>query len=173
MMAKEIQREYERLAELISPLSPSERKIKAIEGKSIDDLIAYQIGWGSCLIRWYEAGVNGEMPEMPGEGFSKWDYTSIARHFYCKYASAPDLDEKFRQIVLRIIDIAHKEEQSLDKTGIWPWCTLPSGKEWTLGKWIRVNTIAPYKRAYSLIKKFLKVRSGQRGAPDGRSPISR
>jgi hypothetical protein len=164
MIAQDIRREYERLSALVSPLPAALRKIKAIDGISIDDLIAYQIGWGSCLIRWYEAGIKGETPEMPGEGFTKWDYKAIARHFYIKYneASTQERDEMFRQIAMRIIDIAEKEHQfgRLDKTGVWPWCTLPSGKEWTLGKWIRVNTFAPYRRAYSLIKKYLNLRSG-------------
>lgn len=52
---------------------------------SITDHIAYQIGWGKCLIGWYESGIKGEVPIMPGEGFSIWDYTAIARHFYKKY----------------------------------------------------------------------------------------
>ena len=52
---------------------------------SVADLIAYQMGWGKWVIQWYEAGANGEKPQKPGEGFSVWDYTEIAKHFYEKY----------------------------------------------------------------------------------------
>jgi hypothetical protein len=48
-----------------------------------------------------------------------------------------------------------KEHHSgnLQRIGIWPWCTLKSGKDWPLYKWVQVNSVAPYKRAISLIKK--------------------
>ena len=48
------------------------------------------------------------------------------------------------------------ETGNLNKIGVWPWCTLASGKQWPLSKWIRVNTVSPYKRAASMIRKFLK-----------------
>lgn len=56
-----------------------------------------------------------------------------------------------------ILDIVETENQTdnLDRTGVWPWCNLPSGKQWPLNKWIRVNTASLYKRAFSLVKKNL------------------
>ena len=56
-------------------------------------------------------------------------------------------------IVIEIVQIVEQESVSgnLDKLGVWKWCNLKSGKQWPLRKWIRVNTIAPYKRAYKLL----------------------
>jgi hypothetical protein len=156
-LSQEIQREYDRLTQLIATIRASSRNLKIIEGPggkiSLTDLIAYQIGWGRCVIRWYETGIKGEMPEMPGEGFSSWNYTGIARHFYEKYHN--DQDRVFHEVVLKLVEIVEKEHQkgNLEKLGIWPWCTLQSDKQWPLSKWIRVNTCAPYKRAHALIKK--------------------
>jgi len=163
-LSLEIQRESDRLMELVTPLSSSIRNAKEIDGTvgkvSVADLIAYQIGWGSCLIRWYEAGIKYEMPEMPGEGFSKWDYVAIARHFYKKYQydQGEQQNRAFHQVVSQILAIVEKEHQTgnLERLGVWPWCTLASGKEWPLSKWVRVNTCAPYKRARSLIKGYLR-----------------
>lgn len=45
------------------------------------------------------------------------------------------------------------QDIQLDQRGIWAWCTLASGKQWPLSKWIRVKTASPYKRAVQLIKK--------------------
>ena len=127
---------------------------------SVADLVAYQIGWDKLLIDWYEAGLEGKMPLMPGEGFARWDYVGLAKHFYAKYAydSGPEQLKKLHNVVLLIIEIVEKEYKSgnLDKMGVWLWCTLRSGKQWPLSKWIMVNTVAPYKRAVSLVKKFLK-----------------
>lgn len=156
-LSQEIQREYNRLTKLIASVPSSARNLKKIDGTggkvSISDLIAYQIGWGLCVIRWYETGIKGEMPEMPGEGFSKWDYSAIAHHFYQKYQG----EQAFQRVVFRLIEIVEKEYQTgnLEKIGVWPWCTLSSGKQWPLSKWIRVNTCAPYRRAYGLIRKSI------------------
>ena len=97
---------------------------------------------------------------MPGDGFSKWDYKAIAQHFYQKYSYSLKAQymEEFSKTVSKIIDIAEREDiaGNLDKIGIFVWCKLRSSKEWPLSKWIKVNTIAPYKRAFLLIKKGIK-----------------
>lgn len=163
-LIRDIQKAYDQLIEIIHTLPVSKRGNKLIEGAggkiSVSNLVAYQIGWGKCLIRWYEAGIKGEQPEMPGNGFLKWDYVAIAKHFYQRYnydASSQQL-KIFQEVVSQILQIAQKEQQTgnLDQEGIWPWCTLPSGKNWPLSKWIQVNTVSPYKRAIRLIRKAEK-----------------
>lgn len=88
-LSHEILKQYLGLIEVLTSLPFSFRDLKEIEGTggnvSISDIIAYQIGWGTCLIRWYAAGIKQEVPEMPGEGFSNWHYVTIAHHFYQKY----------------------------------------------------------------------------------------
>src|SRR5262245_19701209 len=113
----EIQWKYDRLVKMISNIDPSNRTTKMIDGTggkiSVADLIAYQIGWGNCLVRWYETGVKGEVPEMPGDGFSSWNYTAIAKHFYEKYCydSSDQQMKMFHQTysrILRITEIEYK-----------------------------------------------------------------
>lgn len=152
----------ENLLNVLAKIHFEDRQKKTIEftgGKaSVRDIIAYQIGWGKLLISWYEAGIRGEAPEMPGEGFTSLDYVGLAQHFYTKYSyeSPQEQEEVFKQVVARIIEIAEKEHKmgNLEKIGVWSWCTLKSGKQWPLSKWITVNTVAPYKRAIALIKKL-------------------
>lgn len=104
--------------------------------------------------------LKAKKPAMPGEGFTKWDYVGIAQHFYIKYQfdSCKEQEQEFHNTIQRILAFVETEYQTgnLDKLGIWPWCTLPSGKQWTLHKWVTVNTVAPYKKASTLIKKFIK-----------------
>lgn len=145
-LKEEIQIAFEKLVNAVE---------SATDKQKASDVVAYNIGWGKCLIRWYEAGIKGEMPEMPGEGFSKWDYEGLKKHFHQKYRV--DGREKqmvvFRDVVDKIIQIVDEEEENLQKLGVWEWCTLRSGKQWPLEKWIRVNTIAPFKRSASELKK--------------------
>jgi hypothetical protein len=164
VLSQEILREYFRLMEVVTPSPVAARIQKRVAGSgenvSISDLIAYQIGWGKCLIRWYEVGIRQEASQMPGEGFSNWDYKSIAHHFYQKYQydSFQEQENVFHQVVTRILEIVEEEFKKgrLDKLGVWSWCTLRCGKKWPLSKWVKANTSSPYKRATLMIKRSYK-----------------
>lgn len=141
-LSQEIQKQYSRLINSVIPLSASSRILRELEGTggkvSVADLIAYQIGWGRCVIQWNEAGIKGEKPVMPCEGFSGWDYVGIAEHFYMKnrYDGFREQERDFHATVLQILNIVEKEYLSgnLDREGVWAWCTLQSGKQWPLLK---------------------------------------
>jgi hypothetical protein len=159
-----LQAEYGTLLKTIAQVPFKLHKIKAIDGTeskvSISDLIAYQIGWGTLLISWYAAGIEGKMPEMPGDGFKDWDYVGLAQRFYAKYQYADAKEQldalyKITQTILKIID-TEDQKGNLDKLGVWQWCTTETGQQWPLSKWIEMNTVAPYKRATALIRKFAK-----------------
>jgi hypothetical protein len=162
-LSKAIQVEYNKVVALIE-LAQAHRAEVGIEGTggkiTITQLVAYQIGWGKLLVGWYEAGLKGVMPQMPGDGFETWDYAGLAHHFYnaYHYKSAAQQDQVFRDVVIKILDIVEAEyiTQNLDRVGIWDWCTLRSGKKWPLSKWVQVNTVAPYKKAAGSIRKLLK-----------------
>ncbi len=163
-LSDSITKEYNALITVLSDVPPILWQSKSINGTggtiTARDLVAYQIGWATLLIGWYQAGLNNTVPQMPGEGFTTWDYTGLALHFYKKY-HCKSLDKQlalFHTVVQEIIAIVEHEHRqgNLDALGIWSWCTLPSGKQWPLSKWIRVNTSSPYKRARGLIKTLLK-----------------
>ena len=164
-LGEEIKKEFNKLFSLVSCVELPFRLVKRFEGTggkvSIADLVAYQIGWGKLLIGWYEAGLKGVVPQMPGEGFVKWDYVGLAQLFYEKYHFDGNKKQlqNFLRVVEKILIIVDYEFQTknLDKEGVWDWCTLSSGKEWPLSKWVRVNTIAPYKKASRAIARSLKV----------------
>ena len=163
LLAEEISKAFEVLKTHAAKIPLEKRREKCLEGTdgqiSISDLIAYQIGWGQLLIHWYESGLQGQVPDMPGEGFLVWDYVGLANHFYQKYhldGGTKQL-ELFRKTVGEVLSIVQNESASgqLEKTGVWEWCTLKSGKQWPLSKWIQVNTVAPYKKAAALIRRLL------------------
>jgi hypothetical protein len=164
LLGKKIYQQSEQFISLSLQVSENWRTRKEIEGTggkiNLSDLIAYQIGWGKLLLSWYECGLKGKKPVMPGEGFSTWDYVGLARHFSVKYGDPKLLRQiqVFRETVNKILDMIETESQSgdLERIGIWSWCTLASGKAWPLSKWITVNTLSPYKRACSMIRRFLK-----------------
>lgn len=164
LLSKSIIHEYNKLLHAITQVPQKYHAIKSINATggqvSIRDIIAYQIGWGTLLLSWYNAGIKGKMPAMPGEGFTKWDYVGLAKHFYKKYhySSLEEQLQYFKELVQEIILIVETEYKTgnLEKLGVWDWGTLKSGKQWPLSKWITINTVAPYERATTLINKFCK-----------------
>jgi hypothetical protein len=164
VLGKSIKSEYNKLVKLISLVPKKKRYDEDIKGTggwiSINDLIAYQIGWGNLLINWYEMGISGKNPEMPGDGFNKWDYKNLALHFYDKYyyKSNNKYDKIFFETVTTIIEIADEADNNnqLNIPGFWDWTVLKSGKVWPLSKWIIINTVAPYKKASLYVKSFLR-----------------
>lgn len=165
-LSQAIQKEYNKLLKLVAKIPEKDRHAKLMDGNnnfgkiSVNDIIAYQIGWGNLVIGWYQAGIRNQMPEMPGEGFATWDYEGLAHLFYRKYQykNFDDQAKQFFRVVKQIIDIVEKEfaTGNLDKEGVWSWCTLSSGSQWPLSKWITINTAAPYKSGAALIKKTFK-----------------
>lgn len=163
-LSKEILGSYHSLVSSISKISPEHRNTEYMDGTggkvSVCDIVAYQIGWGKLLIGWYECGLLEQSPEMPGEGFLSWDYVGLAQYFYNKY-HLKGLNQQLTELeklVEAIIAIVEKEHKNcrLNKLDVWSWCTLKSGKQWPLSKWIRVNTVAPYKKASASVRKLFR-----------------
>jgi hypothetical protein len=160
-----IQKTYNALRDAVSKIdtdSYCKKNIEWTSGKvSSADIIAYQIGWGTALLEWYHAGIANRKIEMPGHGFSTWDYAGLAAYFYQKYGNTHPHEQlkQFHDVVQKIISIIEKEYETgnLEKIGVWQWCTLKSGKAWPLSKWVQVNTVAPYKRAVTSLKKIKKI----------------
>lgn len=168
-LGKKIQSSYNKLITEVSKVPIQLYPDKKINDRgkmvSVSDIIAYQIGWGCLLLGWYAAGLEGKVPQMPGEGFAKWDFNALAKHFYHKYACdiADEQLQLFHTVVRQIISIVEREENmgNLNKLGVWAWCRLKSGKEWPLSKWIQVNTVAPYQKACRWLKLYKQDRKTQ------------
>lgn len=165
LLSDEIATAYNNLVDVVDRIPNQQFYEKTIEvtgeePTSVADSMAYQIGWGTLLIGWYNAGIAKKDVVMPGDDFTTWDYVGIAKHFSEKYRYQDKSTtlEAFYSVVAEIIAIVKKEEKkngNLNRLGIWSWCTLGSGKQWPLSKWVEVNTVAPYKRARLLISSAI------------------
>ncbi|MFT4665749.1 MAG: hypothetical protein ACI8YQ_001471 [Polaribacter sp.] len=120
---------------------------------SIENLLAYLIGWGELLLKWQDKKEKGEEVVFPEEGY-KWNELGLLAQKSYKDYGAEDfekLQKKLEQTVQRILELVAKtEEQDLYER---PWY----GK-YPLGRMIQLNTSSPYKNARSRIRKWKKVR---------------
>ncbi len=162
-LAQNIQKEYNKLVTTLAQVDKETRQAKKISGTggliSVSDLVAYQIGWVRRVIEWYESGVRGQPMIMPGDGFTTWSYTEMAKQFYETYHldGWTEQDKEFHRVTRRVLEIVEEAYQNntLDKKEVWPWQQLKSGVWWPLSKWVQVNTVAPFKKATASVNSIL------------------
>ncbi len=156
-LLKAISENYKKLATELSNIPIELTVIKELDGHSkntvmsINDLIAYLVGWGQLVLKWIDKKSNGLDVDFPETGY-KWNQLGLlAQKFYKDYEQDDFLTlqsklDKTTNEILKLIE--SKTNQELYQT---PWYD-----KWTLGKMIQLNTSSPFKNAKDRIRKWKK-----------------
>ena len=131
----------------------ADARIPDVDGVSPADRLAYQIGWGRCLLNWDQSERDGHEPAMPAEGFGWKDLGALAQSFYDEYdtRSIAWLRKTFRATVADVEAMIDRlTDDELFQIGRRDW----AGDKWPVVKWIQVNTIAPYRSARTKVRAF-------------------
>jgi uncharacterized protein (TIGR03083 family) len=153
----ESQQEYEALESLLAGLPPEQMVAPGALGEwSVKDVLAHLYEWQQMLLRWYEAGLRGETPPTPADGY-KWNQLSaLNQRIYEQYLDWP-LDQ-----VLEAFRASHHKtfawiqslpEADLLTPGLYPWM-----KTGALIGYISSNTGNHYRWARSEMGKALRPR---------------
>jgi len=120
---------------------------------SINNLVAYLVGWGQLVLKWNDKKSKGIEVDFPETGF-KWNELGLlAQKFYKDYekddfkALIEKLDKTTKEI-LKLIK--HKTNKELYETAWYD--------KWTFGKMIQLNTSSPFKNAKDRIRKWKKIK---------------
>ncbi|PSU48341.1 hypothetical protein C9J12_12050 [Photobacterium frigidiphilum] len=129
----------------------------AIEGNvkgtaiSVCDTLAYLIGWGKLVLKWYSLQSQGQSVDFPETGY-KWNQLGLlAQSFQKDYQNwdYPSLQSEFttttQDILLLVV--------SLDNHALYgvSWY-----EKWTLGRMIQFNTSSPMKNVRTKVRRFKK-----------------
>ena len=121
---------------------------------SVNDLLAYLIGWGELVLKWVQARRAGADPDFPETGY-KWNALgALAQKFYSDYAmlSYQERMERLETVKTQILGVVDEEAgKGLYEPGWY-------GK-WSLGRMIQFNTSSPYANARGRLRKWKKSRS--------------
>jgi hypothetical protein len=118
---------------------------------SINDLVAYLVGWGQLVLKWNKMKSKGIDVDFPETGYKWNELGQLALKFYKDYERdnfktlTAKLDKTTNEI-LKLIE--NKTNEELYET---PWYD-----KWTLGKMIQLNTSSPFKNAKDRIRKWKK-----------------
>ena len=148
---------YEKLKNEVSSIPHHLATVNELEGHSkdtmisINNLLAYLVGWGELVLKWNHRMDNRKPTEFPEKGFKWNELGKLAQKFYEDYKGddfvtlLSKLDETVKAIS-RLI-----EGKSNDQLYGVQWY----GK-WTLGRMIQLNTSSPYSNARSRIRRWRK-----------------
>ena len=154
-LLQESQKEYELLNILLDSIPEKKWTLPGVMGDwSIKDILAHLYEWQRMFFIWYEAGLRGEMPQTPAEGF-KWNQLpALNQKIYQEYRNIPLLD------VQNIIHTSHQKVMqligSLSETQLFSPGPYSWTKSSTLESYITANTGRHYRWARTGIRRGLK-----------------
>jgi hypothetical protein len=131
--------------------------VKELEGHvkdsvmSVNNLIAYLIGWGNLVLKWVEKKDKNEYVDFPETSFKWNELGKLAQKFYVDYEKDDFITsiEKLDKTVSEILSIIDKKTNEELYQVSWY-------DKWTLGRMIQFNTSSPYSNARGRIRKWRK-----------------
>lgn len=120
---------------------------------SINNLVAYLVGWGQLVLKWNNKKSKGHKVDFPETGF-KWNELGLlAQKFYTDYEKDDfkTINEKLDNTTNEILKLIESKTNKELYEMAWY-------DKWTLGKMIQLNTSSPFKNAKDRIRKWKKVK---------------
>ena len=120
---------------------------------SIDNLVAYLVGWGQLVLKWNDKKEKGLHVDFPETGFKWNELGQLAQKFYKDYEKDDfkTLNEKLDKTTNEILKLIES------KTNVELY-ELAWYDKWTFGKMIQLNTSSPFKNAKDRIRKWKKTK---------------
>lgn len=152
-----INKNFDKLMRYLNTLPPELTSAKSMDGHaagttmSVDDLVAYLLGWNRLVVKWITADANGLPVDFPETGY-KWNQLGLlAQKFYSDYSA---LNYQARLTALQAVkdDIVALIDRRTDAELYGaPWYT-----KWTMGRMISFNTSSPYANAAGRLRAWAK-----------------
>ncbi len=158
-LLKAIVDNYKKLTVELSGIPINLTEKKELDGHSkntlmsINDLLAYLVGWGQLVLKWNDKKSKGLKVDFPETGFKWNELGQLAQKFYKDFEKDDfeRLNEKLNKTTSEIIKLVEsKTNKELYETAWYD--------KWTLGKMIQLNTSSPFKNAKDRIRKWKKMK---------------
>ncbi len=159
-LVKSIIDNYKKLTAELSTISTDLTTKKELEGHSkstlmsINDLVAYLVGWGQLVLKWNDRKSKGLDVDFPETGY-KWNELGLlAQKFYSDYEKDDfkTLHTKLDKTTTEILKLIES------KTNIELY-EMAWYNKWTFGKMIQLNTSSPFKNARDRIRNWKKIKN--------------
>ena len=145
---------FAKLQAEIEAAGPRAGSLPRVDDWTVKDLLAVRVWWTEHVIDWIEAGLRGETPVTPAEGY-RWRETprlnaDIVRK--SRRESYRSLRTRLQHAFERVMDtIDSLDDRQLLGVGAFAWV----GK-YPVSRWLSINTARQYTTARSFIRRALK-----------------
>lgn len=125
-------------------------------------ILAYQVGWTTCLLQWENLEREGKKAITPDEGY-KWNKLGdLYENFNEKYStfSLKMLRKQLRknvELIYNMLDTMSEEEVFLPHQRKWA-DEATSKAAWEVYKFIHINTVAPFTNFRAKLRKYKKIK---------------
>lgn len=154
-LIKDIQDTHKKLLADLENIPEALTRDKVIEGNikdvpvSICDTLAYLIGWGKLVLKWYQRTSNNEAVDFPETGY-KWNQLGqLAHKFHADYEnwSFSHLRNTYVAVENELLSLVN----NLSNAQLYeqPWYD-----KWPLGRMIQFNTSSPNKNVSRKIRAW-------------------
>jgi hypothetical protein len=118
---------------------------------SINNLLAYLVGWGNLVLKWHRISSQGKMPDLYDTGYKMNELGRLAQKFYRDYENDDfkTLMDKLDQVVEKILGMV----KTMDNEDLYE---IEWHGKYPFGRMVQFNTSSPYKNARSRIRKWKK-----------------
>lgn len=156
-LVEAIQTAFDKLIDDYLAIPEQHSRRIAIEGNlknteiSVCDTLAYLIGWGELVLKWYRLKSKNIEVDFPETGYKWNELGQLASHFHWQYRdfSYEKLRFEFQSTTAQILQLI--DSLSNDELYGQHWY-----EDYTLGRMIQFNTSSPMKNVRTKIRKFKK-----------------
>lgn len=159
-----IEIEWEKLLNLVDEIPREKMEIppksrpgsmeKSGDRWAIKDLFSHIYAWDKMFLEWYDTGVQGESPEVPGHGFTWKEIPELNKKIYEQYR------EDSVNVALRNMKRGHEGVYNLAKNATEKELLEPGYYSWTktlpLASYVASSTLSHYRWFVRTVKQILK-----------------
>ncbi len=150
---------YEALEKLLTGLSPEQMTTPGALGDwSAKDVLGHLYEWQQMFFRWYEAGLRGENPAVPAEGYKWSQIPALNQKIYETYRDSPlaEIWANFRASHAKTLALIESlSDEALTTPGLYSWMNQNS-----LIAYLAANTSSHYTWAHTGLRKGLRANKG-------------
>ena len=149
---------YEKLKTELAGIPSELAGIRALEGHSkntvmsVNNLLAYLVGWGQLLLKWSDRKDKGLEVDFPETGFKWNELGRLAQKFYQDYEQ-----DDFQTLISKLDNTTYEVLKLVESKANNELYELAWYDKWQLGKMIQLNTTSPFKNAKDRIRKWKKM----------------
>ena len=145
-----LHKDYENIPNELTRINKLEGNVKNTK-ISVCDTLAYLIGWGQLVLKWYDKKSKNKLVDFPETNYKWNELGELAQKFYADYInwSFKDLLSEHKKVnnnILNLIDSLSNDELYQKN-----WYN-----QYTLGRMIQFNTSSPNQNVRKKIRKFKK-----------------